>query len=439
MGQQIDKDATGAGAAHDDPSMAVIDAQSGLGSLRKLWNGLCGVSSLTQEAATWSGADLQMTATRTIIENQESPPLMVRDETAASPPDTPNPSRVFWRAETSLSDTETEESDSDPSSLVVPPVSAIAQSLRRRNKQLLELPVEYQKSYTVEENKKIVDVYVDVDAEKYMASRQMTPLQERVNALTMIPPAMLWIWFVLSDRWIPQPLLEEARQELEVDRLSFDEATAAWDAHEMCMDWSNSASLWRWLFQNMHALPSLPILITAFGVVFHMPFSFVYHWKYANVLSPAMRTDHWSRRMDQAVLHISSAMTAFGTSGDWVYFLITGLFAADSFYRQLQPKVQPKRNQTRLGLAILAWTLPVLKRGDLDMFLQIWGLLGTGLFLFVKYPIGGWSHAAFHVVLTPVMPLVMVVGTSLPASQEYLKAAAHCYALAEHRASSSFS
>ena len=137
--------------------------------------------------------------------------------------------------------------------------------------------------------------------------------------------------------------------------------------------------------------------------------------------------------MDQAMLHVSSAMNAFGTCGFWDYFFVNALFAADSFYRQFEAKVIPKRNQSRLGVALVAWTLPVLKRGDYEMFCQLLGVLAVGIFFFVKYPIGGWSHSAFHVITTALVPLLMQVSSTLPASQEHLKAAAQCFALAEHQ------
>lgn len=137
--------------------------------------------------------------------------------------------------------------------------------------------------------------------------------------------------------------------------------------------------------------------------------------------------------MDQSMLHVASAMNSFGTCGFWDFFFVNAIFAADSIYRQFESQVQPNRNQNRLGVAIVAWTIPILKRGDLDMLCQVLGLLAIGIFLFVRYPIGGWSHAAFHVVLTPLMPLLMEIGTSIPASQEHMKAAAQCFALAEHR------
>ena len=364
-------------------------------------------------------------------------PRMTQDEIDASPdsPVVSNVSHVFWRTETSLSDDEDDKisREEDRSAVIIAPDSGNAKALRQRNDKLSEdVPA---KSYALvsSNDKKEADVYVDVDLEKYMASREMSPLQERANAVTMIPPVVMCVVFILSGAWINKHLLEEAKQDLDMANMSPEEALTAFEANSTCMDWSNLPLL-GWAFQHLHAVPPLPLIATIMGIILHAPWSFTYHWKYAHTLSPTKRTDHWSRRMDQAVLHVSSAMTSYGNCGYFGnYMALTVLFAADSFYRQFEPKVQPKRNQNRLGAAILAWTLPVLRRGDLDMFFQLLLCLSIGIFLFVRYPIGGWSHAAFHLMLIPLTHLLLGIGSTLPASQDHMKVAAQCYAMAELR------
>ena len=130
------------------------------------------------------------------------------------------------------------------------------------------------------------------------------------------------------------------------------------------------------------------------------------------------------------MIHASSALTSYATSGRWDYFAVCLLFNLDCIYRQLfQDKVTPASNQKRLAAAIFAWALPVWYRGgdDMELFYQIAFVMGLGGFLFVRYPIGGWSHAVFHLALVALMPLLMEVAVRVPASQEPLQEAAHCF------------
>ena len=355
---------------------------------------------------------------------------------------------VFWRSETSFSDDEDSDVSTSPSTsansegspaLVIKPGSSAGTSFRREQLFLGDdevVPLDHQVSYTVvhDNNDKRSDVYVEVDLEKYMSTREMTPLQERWNAITMIPPPVFCICFLLSGNWISKQLLSDAiKSLLEQKEISFEEVTATFDDDPTCFDWSNMPVFGSLLFRYIYAMPPLPLIAITLGVVAHAPFSFLYHWKYSHALSPSKRSQHWSRRMDQSMIHVSSALTSFGTSGSWDFFLVNVLFNPDSIIRQFQPTVIPRRNQGRLGVAIIAWALPILKRGDWDMFFAVLLTLAIGFFLFIKYPIGGWSHAAFHLTLLPLMPLVLTVAMELPAAQGPLRDAAHCFALAELR------
>jgi hypothetical protein len=355
---------------------------------------------------------------------------------------------VFWRSETSFSDDESDLVSSstvveEMPALVIQPSSARGKALLRCNEQLFieeeeeVAPLDQQLSFTVvqdRKHKKRKDLYVEVDLEKYMSAREMTPLQERWNAITMIPPPLFCICFLLSGNWISKQMFANAIKELEQNNdLSMDALSTSFENDPTCFDWSNVPLLGRLLFQYIYAMPPLPLIAITLGVVVHAPFSFLYHWKYAHVLSPAKRTDHWSRRMDQSMIHVSSALTSFGTSGYWDYFLVNVLFNADSIYRQFKAQVKPRRNQGRLGVSIIAWAVPILRRGDWDMFFAVSLTLAIGFFLFIKYPIGGWSHAAFHLTLLPLMPLILTVATNLPSSKAPLHEAARCFALAELR------
>ncbi len=249
------------------------------------------------------------------------------------------------------------------------------------------------------------------DLQQYMAKREMTATQEKWNALTMIPSPLYCIYFLLAGRWLDPSLV----QEVLVD------ASYRYEVPEGCL----AAQSWH----NMPALPPLPVLAAAFGIIFHAPFSFLYHWKYAHSLPPgAARTTHWSRRMDQAMIHFASACMSYATSGSWDFFVANCLFNADCMYRQFKTRVRPRRNKIRIIISILAYTIPIFRRGDAELFLKLWLVLLISGWLFIHYPIGGWSHAAFHLTIAFAPPLLMLAALDLPASQEALTRAAQCAA-----------
>lgn len=249
----------------------------------------------------------------------------------------------------------------------------------------------------------------DSDVHRYMARREMTPLQERVNAITVIPGAFFCLLYLLSGSWLNHTMI----------------LNAASDPMETTVDLNRCiTSSW---FPHLHAGPPLPVVAAAFGIICHAPFSFIYHWSYAHRLpSGFARSNHWSRRWDQAMIHFCSAFMAYATSGQLNFFFANLLFNADSFYRQFKHKVRPGRNQTRIAISIVAYTIPILGRGDWELFGKLWGVLSLSFILFGFYPIGGWSHAAFHLVLFFVPPLLMNAALDLPASQAQLKVAAQC-------------
>jgi hypothetical protein len=253
----------------------------------------------------------------------------------------------------------------------------------------------------------------DSDVHIYMTRREMTPLQERLNAITVIPGAFYCFLYLLSGAWLDPAAVDEARNSPEFPMIREDR----------CVN-----SSW---FPHLHALPPLPVIAAALGIICHAPFSFVYHWSYAHRLPAGFaRTNHWSRRWDQAMIHFCSAVMSYATSGQLDFFLANLLFNADCFYRQFQPEVRPRRNQVRIAISCVAYTIPILRRGDFELFGQLWGILSLGFFLFGAYPIGGWSHAAFHLVLFFLPPLLISAALELPASQGQLKIAAQCAALA---------
>lgn len=249
---------------------------------------------------------------------------------------------------------------------------------------------------------------------KYMASRVMTPFQERLNALTVLPGTYYCIMFFLSGSWLSQYFIQDYADRMVHDN-DFD--------HSQCFN-----SSW---FPHLHALPPLAPLAVLLGVLAHGPFSMIYHLNCAGSLPPGLpRTIHWSRRMDQAMIHFQSACFAYGSTGRLDFFLVNALFNMDCFYRQFLPKVVPRRNQVRIGLSIAFYTFPVIMRGEFLAYFQLAIIFALGGWLFGAYPIGGWSHAAFHLVITFVPPILFWTGINLPSSQEKLEVAAHCATLA---------
>lgn len=372
--------------------------------------------------------------------------------------------QVFWRAETSLSeDDESSSSGSSSSSsssrsAVESPTTATtsaketsttttvltmtAEQLQEEqedmnsdndDEELLPIPQAtysvVQETTSTKEGKTIKgDLYVECDVHKYMASREMTPFQERMNAITMIPLPLYCFFYLLSGTWISPTLIEEAHEQL---LLQQDDQVSS----PSCLEWSSSfgSSSWiSWLMQNVHAMPPLPILAIMFGCTVHAPFSFLYHWKYAHALAPKARTMHWSRRMDQVMLHVCGSFSAFGSTGSFLFFWISVIFNVESIFRQFETKVIPSRNQARLGGSIVFWLLPVL-RVDTDLFLRLLVVIAVAGYLFIKYPIGGWSHSAFHLVMIFSLPILFDAALMLSYSQPQLQTAAFCAAIAEEK------
>jgi hypothetical protein len=258
----------------------------------------------------------------------------------------------------------------------------------------------------------------EFDVDKYMASREMTPFQERMNAVTVMPGAFYCIMFLLSGAWLNKSFVEENGYEM------MNTNTGAIFDGSQCLSLSG--------MPHLHAVPPLPLIAAATGIVLHAPFSFIYHWKFAHRLPAGFaRTNHWSRRMDQAMIHFCSATMAYATSGRLDFFLVNAVFNADCIYRQFLKRVRPRRNQARIYISVVAYTIPILRRGDMVLFGQIWSLFAISGWLFSQYPIGGWSHSAFHVVMAFVPPLLMAAAVDLPASQDQLKVAAQCAVMAK--------
>lgn len=184
-----------------------------------------------------------------------------------------------------------------------------------------------------------------------------------------------------------------------------------------------------WL-PHLHALPPLPVLAGAIGIVVHAPFSFLYHWSYATKLHPSRRIEHWSRRLDHAFIHFASACMSYATSGRVDYFLMTAAYNLDCAYRQFERRVRPRRNQIRIAISIFLYIVPVLRRGFYGDFFQLLCIFVLSGWFFIVYPIGGWSHAMFHILIAFLPHIIMVSACKLQISQQQIELATQCAVIA---------
>jgi hypothetical protein len=162
-----------------------------------------------------------------------------------------------------------------------------------------------------EENVDETEKPVEHDVHTYMARREMTEQQELWNALTMIPSPLYCIYYLLAGKWL----------------------TYSQEDYEYVPEFECAHS-------PIYYAP-LPVIFVALAIILHAPFSFLYHYKYACALPAGLaRTDHWSRRLDQAMIHAASALISYSTSGSWYYFIANFFYNADCIRRHFEKKVR---------------------------------------------------------------------------------------------------
>jgi hypothetical protein len=281
------------------------------------------------------------------------------------------------------------------------------------------------------------------DYQAFNDKRVMSAQQERWNAITMLPAMFYGAYFVLAGRWLNVETIEEARQTiinrgdgavdtiLPINPLRYWASTLFFfftDKEEfkstIPSDDTGCINL-QWL-PHLHAFPPLPLLAGALGILVHAPFSFLYHWTYATKLHPSKRLEHWSRRLDHAFIHFASACMAYATSGNVWYFAVNAVYNLDCALKQFEEKVRPRRNQTRIALSILLYIMPVLQRGYFGDFGKLVFIFMLSGWFFIAYPIGGYSHAMFHVVIAFLPNVIMKSACKLEVSREQIELAARC-------------
>lgn len=164
--------------------------------------------------------------------------------------------------------------------------------------------------YRVSSSSSFSEVIKLPDMDDYMNRRTMTPLQERMNGFTMLVGALYGFYYCSSGVWL-----------WDNDQVDLTAFTLASDLQ--------CGKLFRWIIKDLHAMPPLPMVFIAIGLAAHAPISFVYHWHYCTTLPPGKpRFDHWSRKLDQAFIHVASAFVSYGTSGRWDYFALNVVYNA---------------------------------------------------------------------------------------------------------------
>jgi len=93
--------------------------------------------------------------------------------------------------------------------------------------------------------------------------------------------------------------------------------------------------------------------------------------------------------------------------------------------------VKPRRNQIRIGGSLILLILPIIWFGNgspstklgIIFGLTAWIIIGS--WFFVAYPIGGYSHAAFHLTLhLPLAYYLFIASSHLDSSIQQMEEAA---------------
>jgi hypothetical protein len=197
--------------------------------------------------------------------------------------------------------------------------------------------------YRVSSSSSFAEVVKLPDMDDYMNRRTMTPLQERMNGFTMLVGALYGLYYCFSGVWL-----------WDNDRVDPTIFTVASD-----LKCGESLS---WLIKDLNAMPPLPMVFISIGLAAHAPVSFLYHWHYCTTLPPGKpRFDHWSRKLDQAFIHVASAFVSYGTSGRWDYFALNVMYNAYCAWCTLMsPTVSCLLKKTLHSYLYLAFCLYIL-------------------------------------------------------------------------------
>ncbi len=280
---------------------------------------------------------------------------------------------------------------------------------------------------TIKELRRLLDSEISPSPSKFpcesdMQKRHMTKNQEIWNAITMIFTPLFSLYFIFSGNWITEENFVQANKSLLIDN---DAASKHTEFFEYPFDSDGCIS--SGYFPNLHALPPWTTMSVVIGYMLHSPCSIYYHYMCAFKLRTAKeRLNHWSRRLDQAMIHIMGVFIAFGTSGSIKFSLVTLMFSLDSAFRLFKPGFEPKSNQIRMMIAFIISILPMIKHGLYEELLKFLAIYGTFGWIFIAYPFGGYSHGIFHLGMALSNPIQLSVSTRLIVSQGAIDIASKC-------------
>lgn len=260
------------------------------------------------------------------------------------------------------------------------------------------------------------------EMERRASRRQMNTTQEVWNAITMLVTPLMGLFFILSGMWVTEEDVTHARETL---------FTGVNDPMDVHFDGEHRCIRSRF-FPHLPAVPPVATLSIVLGYVLHSPCSIYYHLLCAFKIPPGpKRLDHWSRRLDQAMIHVMGTFVSYGTSGSIKYGLVSLAFTLDSIYRLFQPIHQPRGILVRMIIGFLMPVLPALVYGHIEEVLQFLLIYAISGWMFTTYPFGGYSHGFFHLVAAISNPIQLALSTKLLTSQQAIEIAASCVVTAQ--------
>jgi hypothetical protein len=257
--------------------------------------------------------------------------------------------------------------------------------------------------------------------EKRARSRQMSGAQEVWNAITMLVTPAIGLYFIFSGMWVSEDTILQAKEHL---LGGTDDFEPLFEGVGRCI---NST-----YFPNLYAMPPLTTISIVVGYLMHSPFSVYYHLLCAFKLPPGkQRLDHWSRKLDQAMIYVMSFFTCYGTSGSFQFAIVSMIFSIDSIYRLFQPVYRPKSILVRMIVAFLLPVLPAIVYGHHEQARQFFIIFSVAGWMFASYPLGGFSHGVFHLIAALSNPIQLGLSTMLSTSEEVIQIAASCAVMKE--------
>jgi hypothetical protein len=258
--------------------------------------------------------------------------------------------------------------------------------------------------------------------ERIASRRQMSTSQEVWNAITMLVTPLMGLFFVLSGMWVTEEDVLHARESL------LNDINNPLDLNVYREDRCIRSQV----FPRLPAMPPVATLSIVLGYVLHSPCSVYYHLLCAFKIPPGpKRLDHWSRRLDQAMIHVMGTFVSYGISGSIKYGLISSAFTVDSIYRLFKPIHQPQSILIRMIICFLMPLFPALIYGYFEEVFQFLLIYAVSGWMFTTYPLGGYSHGFFHLIAALSNPIQLVLSTKLLTSRQAIEIAATCVVAAQ--------